>query len=44
MRAMHNFVVCEYFGVSEEILWETICYDLRGIVEPLKHLLDRETN
>jgi uncharacterized protein with HEPN domain len=44
MRAMRNFVVHEDFGVSEEILWETIWHDLPGIVEPLKHLLDRETN
>jgi uncharacterized protein with HEPN domain len=40
---MRNLVVHEYFGFSEEILWETICHDLPGIVEPLKHLLERKT-
>jgi uncharacterized protein with HEPN domain len=39
MRAMRNFVVHEYFGVSEEILWDTIHNDLPGIVEPLNQLL-----
>jgi uncharacterized protein with HEPN domain len=39
MRAMRNFVVQEYFGVSERIVWETVQNDLPGIVEPLKKLL-----
>ncbi|MBW1981277.1 MAG: DUF86 domain-containing protein [Deltaproteobacteria bacterium] len=39
MRAMRNFVVHEYFGVSEDILWDTIHNDLPGIVEPLQRLL-----
>jgi len=43
MRAMRNFVVHEYFGVSEEILWHTITADLPGIVRPLQRLLDQET-
>jgi uncharacterized protein with HEPN domain len=39
MRAMRNFVVHEYFGVSDKIVWETIQQDLAGIVEPLRRLL-----
>lgn len=39
MRAMRNFVVHEYFGVSERIVWDTVQNDLPGIVEPLKRLL-----
>lgn len=44
MRAMRNFVVHEYFGVSEEALWDTIHEDLPGIVKPLQELLDREAD
>ena len=40
MRAMRNFVVHEYFGVSEETLWDTIHDDLPGIVKPLQRLLN----
>ena len=39
---MRNFVVHEYFGVSDRTLWDTIHVDLPGIVEPLQLLLDRE--
>lgn len=39
MRAMRNFVVHEYFGISERVLWDTIQEDLPGIVEPLRRLL-----
>ena len=42
MRAMRNFVVHEYFGVSDRTLWDTIHVDLPGIVGPLRILLDRE--
>jgi len=42
MRAMRNFVVHEYFGISEEILWDTIHKDLPAIVEPLERLLVQE--
>lgn len=28
MRAMRNFVVHEYFGISDKILWDTIHLDL----------------
>ena len=39
MRAMRNFVVHEYFGINEQIVWDTVQDDLPGIVEPLKRLL-----
>jgi uncharacterized protein with HEPN domain len=44
MRAMRNFVVHEYFGVSERILWGTIKNDLPDIVEPLERLLAQATD
>jgi len=40
MRAMRNFVVHQYFAVSDKILWETAQRDLPGIVEPLRRLLE----
>jgi len=39
MRAMRNFIVHEYFGISEQILWETLQMDLPAIVGPLEALL-----
>ena len=40
MRAMRNFIVHEYFGISEQILWETIQMDLPAIIGPLEALLE----
>lgn len=40
VRAMRNIVVHEYFGVNEEILWDTIHHDLPDIVGPLKRLIE----
>ena len=42
MRALRNFLVHEYFGVSEKTLWDAIGEDLPGIVAPLQTLLDEE--
>jgi uncharacterized protein with HEPN domain len=39
MRAMRNFVVHEYFGISDSILWDTIQIDLPPLVPLLKPLL-----
>ena len=36
MRAMRNFVIHEYFGVSDKILWDTIRIDLPPLVTALK--------
>ncbi|MBW2370148.1 MAG: DUF86 domain-containing protein [Deltaproteobacteria bacterium] len=44
MRAMRNFVVHEYFGVSERIVWDTVQDDLPGIIEPLTRLLSSEAD
>ncbi|MCD4708367.1 MAG: DUF86 domain-containing protein [Candidatus Sabulitectum sp.] len=41
MRAMRNFVVHEYFGVSEDILWNTIQIDLQSVIEPLRKLQEK---
>lgn len=39
MRAMRNFVVHEYFGVSREVLCRTLQDDLPGLVPALQTLL-----
>jgi uncharacterized protein with HEPN domain len=39
MRGMRNIIVHEYFGVTNETLWNTAREDLPGIVEPLRRLL-----
>ena len=44
MCAMRNFVVHEYFGVSERIVWDTVHDDLPGVVKPLKRLLSSEAD
>ena len=43
MRALRNFVVHEYFGVSDAIIWDTIQRNLPPLVEPLRHILESET-
>lgn len=40
MRAMRNFVVHEYFGVSEKILWDTIQVELPEVVSLLRKVLE----
>ena len=39
MGAMRNTVVHEYFGVTKETLWKTVCEDLPAMIEPLQKLL-----
>jgi uncharacterized protein with HEPN domain len=41
MRAMRNFVVHEYFGVSDNVLWDTIQVDLPPLVPFLRALMER---
>jgi len=41
MRGMRNFVIHEYFGISDKILWETVQSDLPPLVPQLKQILDR---
>lgn len=38
MRALRNFVVHEYFGVSDKILWDTAKNDLSPVPELLQDL------
>lgn len=38
MSAMRNFVVHEYFGVSDRILWDTVQIDLPPLVPVLKEI------
>ncbi len=40
MRAMRNFIVHEYFGVDDKILWDTIRVDLLPLEPLLKKLAD----
>lgn len=39
MRSMRNFMVHEYFGVNDRILWDTVQLDLPAIIKPLRRLL-----
>lgn len=41
MRAMRNFVVHEYFGVSDKILWDTVQIDLPPLLPLLKEIADK---
>ena len=38
MKGIRNIFVHEYFGVSDEILWETIRKDLPALLAPLRAL------
>ena len=40
MRGMRNFVVHEYFTVSDKILWDTIRIDLKELPESLKRIIN----
>ena len=40
MRAMRNFVVHEYFGISDAILWDTVTRNLPSLQEPLQRILE----
>ena len=42
MRSMRNAVMHGYFGVSTQIVWETVANDLPPLVHLLKALLDAE--
>ena len=41
MSAMRNFVVHEYFGVSDRILWDTVQIDLPPLVQVLKKIVGK---
>jgi len=39
MRDMRNFVVHEYFGISDKIIWDTVQNNLPPLINLLKPLL-----
>lgn len=38
MRALRNFVMHAYFGVSDAILWDTVTRNLPALHEPLERI------
>lgn len=42
MREMRNFVVHEYFRISNKIVWETSLNDLPPLVKPLQDIIKNE--
>ena len=42
MRDIRNVVVHEYFGISTNILWETIQHDLPALADQLEQILEAE--
>ena len=40
MRDMRNFVVHEYFGISDKIIWDTVQNNLPPLMNLLKPLLE----
>jgi uncharacterized protein with HEPN domain len=42
MRAMRNVLAHEYFGINENIVWDTIQNDLLPLVTQLKSVLEKE--
>jgi len=41
MRAMRNFVVHEYFGVSDKILWDTVQTNLPSLIPALSKIEEK---
>lgn len=41
MRAMRNFVVHEYFGVSDKILWDTVQMNLPPLIRLFQELTEK---
>lgn len=44
MSAMRNFVVHEYFGISDRILWDTVQIDLPPLVPVLNKIVMQYSN
>jgi len=42
MKAFRNVIVHEYFGVTLDIVWQTVRKDLPTLVGPLQRLLDQD--
>jgi uncharacterized protein with HEPN domain len=41
MRGMRNFVIHEYFGINDNVLWDTIKMNLPPLVDSLKRIIER---
>ena len=44
MRDMRNFVIHEYFGISDKIIWDTVQNNLPPLIPLLKSLLRSENS
>ena len=42
MGDLRNIVAHEYFRVDSEIVWDTLKNNLLELVDPLKHILEKE--
>jgi uncharacterized protein with HEPN domain len=42
MGDLRNIVAHEYFRVDPEIVWDTLKNNLPELVDPLKHILEKE--
>lgn len=42
MRGMRNFVVHEYFGVSDKILWDTVQMDLPPLEGRFREIIEKD--
>jgi uncharacterized protein with HEPN domain len=40
MRGLRNLAVHEYFGVDDDVLWDTVTVNLPALEQPLRVLLD----
>ncbi len=40
MRGMRNLAVHEYFGVDEDVLWDTVTVNLPGLLPLLRRMLE----
>jgi uncharacterized protein with HEPN domain len=42
MGDLRNIVAHEYFRVDSEIVWDTLKNNLPELIDPLKHILEKE--
>jgi len=40
MRDMRNFIVHEYFGLNQDVLWGTVRDDPSALIPPLRRMVD----
>jgi len=39
IKDFRNFIIHDYFGINQSIVWDTIQYRLPGLLEQINHLL-----